>query len=192
MEEHQGYELLERIGSLLRAELRKAGAEYGLQPAHLHTLAYFAQANRYSNTPAALTEYLGVTKGTASQTLLLLENFGLVKKTEDAHDRRVWRVKLTRKGRTILARVTPPQSWVACSKSLGAQEMVELDTLLGHLLRTMQRANGARSFGTCHTCRHFLREGKSTFRCGLTGEPLTVAESHNICREHEAKIAPSK
>ncbi len=98
MQRHQGYEFLEHIGSLLRAELRKRGAEYGLQPAHLQALGFFAQANRYSNTPAALTEYLGVTKGTASQTLLVLENLGLVKKTEDAQDRRVVRVELTRKG----------------------------------------------------------------------------------------------
>ncbi len=41
MQRHQGYELLERIGSLLHAELRKRGAEYGLQPAHLQALSFF-------------------------------------------------------------------------------------------------------------------------------------------------------
>ena len=32
-----------------------------------------SKANRYSNTPQALADYLGLTKGTVSQTLLLLD-----------------------------------------------------------------------------------------------------------------------
>jgi DNA-binding MarR family transcriptional regulator len=186
MEKHQGYELLERIGGLLRAELRKRGAEYGLQPTHLHALGFFAQANRYSNTPAALTEYLGVTKGTASQTLLVLENLDLVKKTEDAQDRRVVRVELTRRGQAILAALVPPELWVATSAKLNKRELDELVRGLEKVLRVMQQANGARSFGVCRTCRHFLREGANKFRCGLTQEPLKAAESRKICREHEA------
>lgn len=189
MQRHQGYELIERIGSLLRAELRKRGAEYGLQPTHLQALSFFAQANRYSNTPAALTEYLGVTKGTASQTLLVLENLGLVKKTEDAQDRRVVRVELTRKGHGILAGLVPPQLWIKANTKLAGCDLHELIGGLEKTLRIMQQVNGARTFGVCRTCRHFLRETPSKFRCGLTHEPLKAAESHKICREHEAEPA---
>lgn len=64
------YALLERIGNLLRAEERAAGLRHGPQPVHLQALRYVQSCNRYSNTPAALTEYLGLTKGTVSQTLL--------------------------------------------------------------------------------------------------------------------------
>ncbi|MFP5345132.1 MAG: MarR family transcriptional regulator [Gammaproteobacteria bacterium] len=189
MQRHQGYELLERIGSLLRAELRKSGAEYGLQPAHLQALGFFAQANRYSNTPAALTEYLGVTKGTASQTLLVLENLGLVKKTEDICDRRVVRVELTRRGRSILAALAPPELWGATCAKLGKRDLDDLAGRLEQVLRVMQQVNGTRTFGVCRTCRHFLSEGASKFRCGLTREPLKAEESLKICREHEAAPA---
>ena len=61
----------------MRTELRKAGADEALQPVHLQALIYLARANRYSNTPQALAEYLGLTKGTVSQTLLLLDRQGL-------------------------------------------------------------------------------------------------------------------
>lgn len=189
MQRHQGYELLERIGSLLRAELRKRGAEYGLQPTHLQALSFFAQANRYSNTPAALTEYLGVTKGTASQTLLVLENLGLVNKTEDARDRRVVRVELTRRGRDILAALVPPELWIKASAKLSRCDLHEFIVGLEKVLRVMQQVNGARTFGVCRTCRHFLREEPDKFRCGLTREPLKAAESHKICREHEVEPA---
>lgn len=36
----------------------------------------------------------------------------------------------------------------------------------------------------CHTCRFFGRE-EPGYRCGLTGEPLSAADSTRICREHE-------
>ena len=44
----------------------------GLNPAQWVALRYIAQANRYSRSPSAVAEYLGTTKGTASQTLKAL------------------------------------------------------------------------------------------------------------------------
>src|ERR1700674_5335522 len=70
-------ELVERLGNLMRTELRKSGGDEALQPVHLQALIYLSKANRYSNTPQALAEYLGLTKGTVSQTLLLLDPRGL-------------------------------------------------------------------------------------------------------------------
>ena len=63
-------ELVERLGNLMRAKLRRVSAQMQLQPVHMQALLYLSQANRYSNTPQALTEYLGLTKGTVSQSLL--------------------------------------------------------------------------------------------------------------------------
>ncbi len=55
-------ELVERLGNLMRTELRKTGADEALQPVHLQALTYISKANRYSNTPQALADYL-VRKG---------------------------------------------------------------------------------------------------------------------------------
>ena len=49
-------ELVERLGNLMRSELRKAGSDESLQPVHLQAMIYLARANRYSNTPQALAE----------------------------------------------------------------------------------------------------------------------------------------
>ena len=88
-------ELVERLGNLMRAQVRRASAQMQLQPVHMHALIYLSQANRYSNTPQALTEYLGLTKGTVSQSLLLLDRRGLVERYEDDVDRRVVRLRLS-------------------------------------------------------------------------------------------------
>jgi hypothetical protein len=53
----QFFDLLDRLGNLVRVNLRATGNRYGLQPVHLQALIYLSIANRYSNTPQALTEY---------------------------------------------------------------------------------------------------------------------------------------
>jgi hypothetical protein len=63
-------------------------------------------------------------------------------------------------------------------------EAREAEAALESLLRALQRARGGRTFGICHTCRHFRRLRGGGNRCGLTGEPLSVSDSRRICREH--------
>src|ERR1700674_5985038 len=95
-------ELVERLGNLMRTELRKSGGDEALQPVHLQALIYLSKANRYSNTPQALAEYLGLTKGTVSQTLLLLDRRGLIERFEDDIDRRGVRLRLSSAGERLL------------------------------------------------------------------------------------------
>ena len=93
----RAHELIERMANLLRAEARRVDGQ--LQPVHLQALAYLARCNRYSDTAGALTEYLGLTKGTVSQTLNVLEREGLIAREEDPADRRRVRLRLTPAGR---------------------------------------------------------------------------------------------
>ena len=77
-------ELIERLARIVSG----AGHSNAMKPAQWDALRYVSRANRFSRTPGALTAYLGVTKGTVSQTLMSLERAGLVSKTIDAADRR--------------------------------------------------------------------------------------------------------
>lgn len=63
---------IERISSLRSSLVRKAATAAGLQFIHAEILEYLGRCNRYSNTAQALTEYLGLTKGSVSQSLKLL------------------------------------------------------------------------------------------------------------------------
>ena len=94
--------LLERITGLLRNERRQLLASHGLQPVQFEALNYLAHCNRYSDTPMAVTEYLGQTKGTVSQTLKVLENKGLIVKIGDDKDKRVSHLKLTEAGKSLI------------------------------------------------------------------------------------------
>lgn len=178
-------ELIERLSHLLLTETRRRAAAHGLAPVHLEVLGYLAQCNRYSDTPGAVTEYVGLTKGTVSQTLALLEARGLVRKRLDARDRRIVRLALTPRGRRLLERVAMPAVWRRAAARLD-QADAEMATRLEGVLRELQRAHGSRTFGVCHTCRHCVQETSTAFRCGLTGEPLSRVDVEKICREHSA------
>lgn len=177
------HEHLVRLGRLLQAGDR-AGST-GLLPVHLHALDYLSRCNRYSDRPLAVAEYLGVTKGTASQSLALLEKRGLIAKSPDSLDRRVVRLRVTARGGRLLRRsgLRPRIEKALASLPQGSGEALARG--LEDLLRALQRQAGHRSFGVCHTCRHFRREDGGRFRCGLTREALSAQDSTLICREHD-------
>src|ERR1700754_3675828 len=91
---------LERLARLMRA----ADFGDGLNPAQWEALRYLARANRFSNSPGALTRYLGATKGTVSQTVKSLERKSLIAKSGRADEKRSVALGLTDKGRGMLAR----------------------------------------------------------------------------------------
>ena len=179
------YEYLTRITRLIQAEERASAA--GLLPVQLHALDYLARCNRYSDRPAAVGDYLQITKGTASQTLLALDRRGLIEKRADAEDRRVVRLRITRKGHALLRRAMPPPLVGGALDTLQASEQKKLLAALDALLRRLQVVNNGRTFGVCHTCRHFQRDADDHFRRGLTTEPLSSTDGRRICREHEPR-----
>ena len=81
-------ELFQCLCRVARSDQRVRGRGGQLQPVHIEALSYINRANRYSNTPQALAEYLRSTKGTVSQSLLLLYRRGLITRETDAKDRR--------------------------------------------------------------------------------------------------------
>ena len=168
--------------------MRQRGQQHGLQPVQVETLRYLARCNRYSDTPQAVASYLSSTKGTVSQTLKVLEREGLLTKTTDSDDRRVVRLRLTKKGRRLARWFAVPDLLNEALSNDPRREEVLTEELEG-LLTELQKAGGQRSFGVCRTCRFFQRE-RQGFRCGLTLDTLSDSDSLLICREHEHPAAP--
>ncbi|MEN8665138.1 MarR family transcriptional regulator [Roseateles aquatilis] len=172
--------LLERLGALIQQSLRDDAARHGLLPIHLQILAYLDRANRYSNLPIAVAQYFGITRGTVSQSLQLLERQGLIVKTPDPqHGRRI-HLEPTAAGAKVLR-----DGWAQrLEQALSAMpsEAPPLADALRGLLTALQRQNGQRAFGVCQRCAHFLTEKRGA-RCGLTREPLAREQTTRICRE---------
>jgi DNA-binding MarR family transcriptional regulator len=113
-------------------------------------LIYLARANRYSNTPQALADYLGLTKGTVSQTLLLLDRRGLVERFEDEIDRRVVRLRLSSVGEQLLAEAQPSLAWQNATRNISPNRIRNATSALREALVTLQEDNEGTVFGRLH------------------------------------------
>lgn len=177
---------LERLARLMRAREH----EDGLNPAQREALRYLARANRFSNTPGALTRYLGATKGTISQTVMALERKGLIAKAaRDA--RKAVRLTLTDKGREALAR-DPWIELAAAIDDLGGKTRRRMQRGLEELLGNELKRSGLASFGVCAGCRFFRERGRDgdaqgPHLCMQFEAALSDEDVGRICIEHQAR-----
>ena len=175
---------LERLSRLMRSREH----EDGLNPAQWEALRYLARANRFSNSPGALTRYLGATKGTISQTVKALERKGFISKARREREKRSITLMLTEKGNAVLAR-DPWAGLAQAADALGGKTRRRLAKGLGELLAGELAKGGHHSFGLCATCKFFREKGRDgdargPHQCMFFDEPLSVAEARNICVEH--------
>ena len=177
------FNIIERMGALIRSEERKKCTEFGLQSVHLQVFDYLSRCNKYSDTPAALANYLGMTRGTVSQTLLLLEKKGFVKKTPDTVDRRVVHLSLLPEGIAMLEQAKPKDLFNQASSFLSNEIAEDYNDAMTTVLTALQKANKSNTFGTCRTCQHFTHIPDG-YLCGLTKENLSEDDSGKICQEH--------
>ena len=189
MESKRLYDYVERLGELLRIDLRQSGIEHGLQPVQLEVLHYLSVCNRYSDTAMAVTEYLGQTKGTVSQTIKVLEQKGLVLRCVDDEDKRVSHLGLTAKGRQLLVQLVPPPMLMAACDNFSQKTREQISNALDQLVTALLQGNGMKSFGVCHTCRYNRRTEEGGYYCNLVEQPLSVGDVQLICREHETEGA---
>jgi len=178
------HQYLERLSNLIRNEARLSGMDYGLQPIQLEALHFLNNCNRYSDSPVGVTEYLGLTKGTVSQTLKVLHSKGLIKKIPDKKDKRTTHLKLTRAGEKLLEKAVPAALLSNAYEQLPAEEKTQLINNLKGLLTTIQQSNTMKSFGVCHTCRFNRKVNIEQYFCELTQEALSIKDIQLICREH--------
>lgn len=167
---------LERLSAVHRNLMRRFANEEGLQLVHVEIMQYLSVSNRYSDTTQAISEYLGQTKGSISQSLNLLEEQGFVKRMQDKVDKRIFHLSLSAKGSAVTHRMYA---------SIDLQGAEELEPGLKNLLTSIQKKNNLRGFGTCISCRFNQNPGKNVFVCGLTTEKLTLDDTKKICREHD-------
>jgi MarR family transcriptional regulator, negative regulator of the multidrug operon emrRAB len=169
---------LERLSSLRLSLLRQAATKVGLQAIHVEILEYLGKSNKYSNTGLALSEFLGVTKGSVSQSLKLLEEKGLVDRVPCPTDKRYSRLSLSKKGADAL---TKAQKEIPDLPNMGDK----VEQSFRAILLSWQTQNKLKTFGLCITCKYNEQLDNGKYLCGLTQEALTRPDTQKICREHE-------
>lgn len=175
---------LERLARLMRA----GEHEGGLNPAQWEALRYLSRANRFSNSPIALTRFLGSTKGTVSQTIKALERKGYIAKGPRENEGRSINLSLTPKGSEALKN-DPLAEFSKSLDDLSGKNRRRLAKGLADLLETDLKRREQPSFGTCATCRYFREKGREAddggpHSCMYFDAALSGAELQLICIAH--------
>jgi DNA-binding MarR family transcriptional regulator len=175
---------LERLTRLLRA----GEHEGGLNPAQWEALRYLARANRFSNSPIALTRFLGSTKGTISQTIKALERKGFIAKGPRENEGRSINLSLTPKGSEALKN-DPLAKFSKSLDELSGKTRRRLAKGLADLLEIDLQRREQPSFSTCPTCRYFREKGREDdprgpHSCMYFDVGLSSAELPLICIAH--------
>ena len=180
------FDLIEYMAALIRSEERKRCTELKLQLVHFQVLEYLSLCNKYSDTPAAITNYLGMTRGTVSQTLILLEKKELIDKRQDQSDKRVLHIQLLKKGFNTLNKSKPTELFKKAANILENNSSIKGgEEIFIEALIALQKANNSQSFGICKMCKNFTKKSTGFF-CELTQEKLSTSDSEKICQEHVA------
>lgn len=174
--------LLERVARFVNTELYRDG----LKPTQWEALRYLARANRFSRNLGALTQYIGITKGTVSQTVQALERKDLLSKNEGVFDRRIVMLELTDKGWNLLQN-DPFSQMKEGLKKLSKQDRQLLYKGLNIYLTMLLKENSNRSFGECRTCCHcqIKSDTHGVYFCDLFNEKLDAEDVKLICLKHE-------
>lgn len=178
------FDLVEYIATLIRSEERKRCTELKMQTVHFQILGYLSQCNKYSDTPAAITNYLGMTRGTVSQSLILLEKKEFIEKRQDSVDKRIFHVQLLKKGLDILNKAKPTALFKKAAVILEKNSsLIGREAVFIEALTALQKVNKSQPFGLCKMCKNFTRNSSGLF-CELTQENLSNSDSEKICQEH--------
>lgn len=146
-------------------------------------MRFHNQANVFSRNPSSLGEYLGVTKGSVSQTIATLEERGLLRKKADKKDKRVVHLELTAKGRKVVVE-SPLQGLIGAVDTLDSTQQNEPLTYLEQVLLAQLDRQGRKPFGQCQHCRHNCKtQGK--YHCALLDVALNESSIEKNCVEFE-------
>lgn len=178
------FDLIEYMAALIRSEERRRCTVLKLQLVHFQVLEYLSICNKYSNTPATIASYLGITRGTISQTLILLEKRAFIAKKQDQIDKRILHIQLLKKGFNTYQKAKPTELFEKATKILEKNTSVpDGERIFIEALTAIQKANNSLSFGICNTCKNFTKASPGYF-CELTQEKLSKSDSEKICQEH--------
>lgn len=176
------FDTIERLANLQLLTLMDISAFKNLPPVQVRALYYLFRCNHYSNTPGTVTEYLGLTKGTVSQSLRKLEEQGFLIRESDRRDKRKVKLHLSKSAHEAMSMAIRLGSITLAQQTLPDAGQ-ELEHRLIQFLRIVQQHEGARLFGVCQQCRFHQQQNGAPY-CGLMQEAIPVAEITQICREY--------
>lgn len=157
-----------------------AAPDPSLTPAQWTALRYFANANRFSRTPSAFSQFHATTRGTASQTVKSLISAGLLERHVCKMDARSALIEVTPDGHQKLAN-DPLSDLCSCIDALPEDMRNSFTSALSSISAALSRKRDTPAFGNCGDCGYCETSEDGTAYCHCTQSMLTPVDMDNLC-----------
>lgn len=179
---------LAKVGLYLRSEAWQRRGRTGLTPTQAQILARLRAAGPL--TLRRLADELGITPASASDSVRVLVERGLVTKDRTATDRRALALALTEAGaREAEADGSWPDLLIEAVDELAPEEQAVLLRALTKMIRTLQRDRRIAVARMCATCVHFVPnahpdDADAPHHCAFVDAPFGDRQLRIDCPDH--------
>lgn len=169
----------------------------GLRDRDWMALRFLARANRFSRTPSALAQFVGVTRATASQMVKDLEGKSYLERRRSPQDKRSVTLAVTLQGERILAGdPIKPLVNAIFALEIGANNFRDILRQILDRLDTTQRSHHA---DTCKDCIFLAKQApelpantQAEFTCRSFRAAITKGEIDLLCFNFERREGPKR
>ena len=180
---------LEKISEVFRVLLWAEAKEHRVSPIQLQLLIFLKYHPLTAHRRIAfLAREFNLTKATISDSMRVLEEKGLVLRSDDATDSRGYNFSLTEKGAELTASVenfTGP-----LDGAIAALTVQQKEYLLSSVLDLIYRLNQMGIISTqrmCFNCYYYSGDRATEHYCNLVQAPLSYETIRFECPEHRMK-----
>jgi DNA-binding MarR family transcriptional regulator len=180
---------LEKISEVFRVLLWTEAKEHKLSPIQMQLLIFIKYHNSDKQRRiASMAREFNLTKATISDSIKVLEQKGLIKRTDDAFDSRSFNFSLTDQGSKLTGMIE--NFTLPLDGAIATLSPPQKDQFLLSVLDLIFRLNQTGIISTqrmCYSCFYYNGDRQQAHFCNLMQKPLAVDELRIECPEHVMK-----
>jgi DNA-binding MarR family transcriptional regulator len=180
---------LEKISEVFRVLLWNEAKEHKLSPIQMQLLIFIKYHNSDKQRRiASMAREFNLTKATISDSIKVLEQKGLIKRSDDAFDSRSFNFSLTDQGMKLTGMIE--NFTLPLDGAIGSLSPQQKDQFLVLVLDLIYRLNQNGIISTqrmCYNCFYYNGDRQERHHCNLMQKPLAIDELRIECSEHVMK-----
>jgi DNA-binding MarR family transcriptional regulator len=180
---------LEKISEVFRVLLWTEAKEHKLSPIQMQLLIFIKYHNSDKQRRiASMAREFNLTKATISDSIKVLEQKGLIKRTDDAFDSRSFNFSLTDQGTKLTGMIenfTLPLDGAIATMSPQQKEQFLMSVL--DLIYRLNQTGIISTQRMCYSCFYYRGDMQQNHFCNLMQKPLAIDELRIECPEHVMK-----
>lgn len=177
---------LEKISEVFRVLLWTEAKEHKLSPIQMQLLIFikYHSADKQRRIASMAREF-NLTKATISDSIKVLEQKGLIKRSDDALDSRSFNFSLTDQGMKLTGMIE--NFTLPLDGAIATLSPQQKDQFLVSVLDLIFRLNQNGIISTqrmCYNCFYYNGDRQANHYCNLMQKPLAIDELRIECPEH--------